>query len=122
MELVVSKNINVFAIGSHVANFLERQKFPWKYTQLIHYSGNAVSHWDKAIIEHYDDFKSFQDTVTHEDLLENARDVIKSSGVPLVISERAFGRLRRADLTLSRRKLMFNYKLTFDAVHSINGG
>jgi hypothetical protein len=67
--------------------------------------------------EHEEDFKLFQDTVTHEDFLDNARDVIESSRVPLVISERALGRLRRANLTLSRRKLMFNYKLVFDAVH-----
>ena len=117
MNLVSSANVRVFAVGTHVANFLERQKFPWEYTQLIHYSGSAVSHWDKAIREHCDDFKLFQDAVTHEDFLENARDVIESSGVPLVISERALGRLRRADLTRSRRKLMFNYKLNFDAVH-----
>lgn len=117
MNLVASSNVRVFAVGVHVANFLERQNFPWEYTQLIHYSGNAVSHWDKAILEHYDDFKLFQNTVTHEVFLENARVVIESSGVPSVFSERALGRLRRADLTLSRRKLMFNYKLIFDAVH-----
>lgn len=117
MNLVASTNTRVFAVGTHVANFLERQNFPWAYTQLIHYSGNAVSHWDRAILEHYDDFKLFQETVTHEDFLENARDVVESSGVPLVISERTLGRLRRADLTLSRRKLMFNYKLIFDEVH-----
>ena len=116
MNLVASTNVRVFAVGTRVSNFLERQNFPWEYTQLIHYSGNAVSHWNRAIREHYDDFKLFKDTLTHEDFLENARDVIESSGVPLVISESALGRLRRADLTLSRRKLMFNYKLIFDAV------
>jgi hypothetical protein len=117
MELVASSNVIVFAVGAHVANFLERENFPWEYKQLIHYSGNAVSHWDNAIREHYDDFKLFQNTVTHEDFLANARVVIENSGVPSAISERALGRLRRADLTLSRRKLMFNYKLIFDAVH-----
>ncbi len=122
MDLVASENVRVFAVGAHVAKFLESQKFPWDYTQLIHYSGNAVSHWDKAILEYYNDFKSFQETVTHDEFMENARGVIERSGVPLVISERALGRLRKADLTLSRRKLMFNYKLAFDAVHSRNGG
>jgi len=111
-----------FAVGAHVANFLKRQSFPWEYTQIIHYSGNAVSHWDRAILEHYEDFKLFQETITHEDFLENARDIIESSRVPLVISEGALGRLRRTDLTLSRRKLMFNYKLIFDAVrYKIDG-
>lgn len=122
MSLVASASVRVFAVGTHVANFLERQNFPLEYTQLIHYSGTAVSHWDRAILEHYDDFKLFQDTVTHDDFLENARDVIDRSGVPSVISERALGRLRKADLTLSRRKLMFNYKLVFDAVHCKTDG
>jgi len=54
MNLVASTNVRVFAVGAHVANFLGRQNFPWEYTQLIHYSGNAVGHWDKAILEHYD--------------------------------------------------------------------
>ena len=122
MNLVASTSVRVFAAGTHVANFLERQNFPLEYTQLIHYSGTAVSHWDRAILEHYDDFKLFQDTVTHDEFLENARDVIDRSGVPSVISERALGRLRKADLTLSRRKLMFNYKLVFDAVHCKTDG
>ena len=122
MNLVASTSVRVFAVGTHVANFLERQNFPFEYTQLIHYSGTAVSHWDRAILEHYDDFKLFQDTVTHDDFLENARDVIDRSGVLSVISERALGRLRKADLTLSRRKLMFNYKLVFDAVHCKTDG
>jgi hypothetical protein len=122
MNLVASTSVRVFAVGTHVANFLERQNFPFEYTQLIHYSGTAVSHWDRAILEHYNDFKLLQDTVTHDDFLENARDVIDRSGVLSVISERALGRLRKADLTLSRRKLMFNYKLVFDAVHCKTDG
>ena len=116
MNLVASTNVKVFAVGSHVANFLQRQQFPWNFTQLIHYSGQAASHWDKVVREHEEDFKRFQDTVTHEDFLNNAQAVIESSRVPLLISERALKRLRKAQLTLSRRKLMFNYKLIFDAV------
>jgi hypothetical protein len=120
MNLVASTSVRVFAVGTHVANFLERQNFPFEYTQLIHYSGTAVSHWDRAILEHYNDFKLLQDTVTHDDFLENARDVIDRSGVPYVIGERALGRLHKGNLTISRLKLMFNYKLIFDAVHDFN--
>lgn len=118
MDLVASANVRVFAVGIHVAKFLEKQNFPWKFTQLIHYSGIASKHWNRVVQEHNEDFKLFQDTVTHEDFLSNAKDVIESSGVPLVISTRALGRLRKAKLTIPRRKLMFNYKLIFDAVHS----
>jgi len=117
MKLVASTNVKVFAVGTHVSNFLKSQNFPWKHKQIIHYSGNAVSHWDRAILEHYDSFRLFQNTVTLEDFLENAKNVIESSGVPVSIGGQALNRLRRGNLTPSRRKPMFNYKLIFDAVH-----
>jgi hypothetical protein len=116
IDLVTSPNARVFAVGTHVARFLESQKFPREVTLLIHYSGNTVSHWNRVLQEHEEDFKLFQGTVTHEDFLDNAKDVIESSRVPYAISERALGRLRKGNLTLSRLKLMFNYKLIFDRV------
>ena len=117
IKLVASAHSIVFAVGSHVARFLEKQNFPRPATRLIHYSGTAVRHWDTVVQEHEEKFRLFQSTVTQEDFIDNAKDVIESSRVPYVISERALGRLRRGNLTLSRLKLMFNYKLSFDAVH-----
>jgi hypothetical protein len=122
IELVASASARVFAVGTHVARFLERQKFPRDTTRLIHYSGNAVGYWDAVVQDHEKDFKLFRSTVTQEEFLDNAKAVIESSRVPYVISERALGRLRRGNLTLSRLKLMFNYKLSFDAVHYKSDG
>ncbi|BAY87018.1 hypothetical protein NIES267_65290 [Calothrix parasitica NIES-267] len=119
MNLIASTNVKVFAIGSHVVNFLQKQQFPWDFTQLIHYSGQAVSHWDRVVKEREEDFKRFKDTVTHEDFLNNAKSVIESSKVPLVISESVLKKMCKSNLTLSRFKLMFNYKLIFDAVRSL---
>ncbi|MEL7244930.1 MAG: hypothetical protein AAGM40_21710 [Cyanobacteria bacterium J06573_2] len=116
MNLVASTNAKVFAIGNHVINFLKRQQFPWDVTQLIHYSGQAVSHWDKVVKDHQQDFERFQDTVTDEDFLNNAKAVIESSKVPLAINKRIFERLCKSNLTDSRIKLMFNYKLVFDTI------
>jgi hypothetical protein len=116
INLVASANAIVFAVGTHVAKFLERQKFPRKFTRLIHYSGNAVGHWNKAAQEHEEDFKLFQSTVTNEDFFDNIKAFIECSGVPFIIRESALRRLRKGNLTLSRRKLMFNYKLIFDTV------
>jgi hypothetical protein len=116
IDLVASANAIVFAVGSHVAQFLEKQNFHRPTTRLIHYSGTAVRHWDTVVREHKKNFKLFQSSVTQEDFLDTAKDVIESSRVPYVISERALGRLHRGNLTISRLKLMFNYKLIFDAV------
>jgi hypothetical protein len=122
IELVASAHAIVFAVGSHVAQFLEKQNFHRPTTRLIHYSGTAVRHWDTVIREHKKNFKLFQSSVTQEDFLDTAKDVIESSRVPSVISERALGRLRRGNLTLSRLKLMFNYKVCFDVVHQKSDG
>jgi hypothetical protein len=116
IDLVASTNAIVFAVGSHVAQFLEKQNFHRPTTRLIHYSGTAVRHWDTVVREHKKNFKLFQSSVTQEDFLDTAKDVIESSRVPYVIGERALGRLHRGNLTISRLKLMFNYKLIFDAV------
>ncbi len=117
IELVASAHCIVFAVGSHVARFLEKQNFPWPATRLIHYSGTAVRHWDTVVQEHEENFRLFQSTVTKQDFLDNVKDVIESSRVPSAISEHALKKLCRGNLTLSRLKLMFNYKLRFDAAH-----
>ena len=122
IELVASAHCIVFCVGSHVARFLEEQKFPRPATRLIHYSGTAVRHWDIVVREHEEDFKLFKSSVTQKDFMDDAKDIIESSGVPHVISERALARLRRGNLTISRLKLMFNYKSSFDAVHYKSDG
>lgn len=119
MNLVASTNVKVFAIGSHVVNFLQKKQFPWDFTQLIHYSGQAVSHWDKVVKEREEDFKLFKDTVTYEDFLNSAKSVVESSKVPLSIKEPVLKKMCKSNLTLSRLKLMFNYKLIFDAFHNL---
>jgi hypothetical protein len=122
IDLVASADARVFAVGTHVTKFLKSQNFPREITLLIHYSNNAVVFWNRVVQEHKEAFEEFQNTVSHEDLLTNAEDVIKRSEVPKIISDHALGRLRKGNLTLSRLKLMFNYKLSFEAVASKSKG
>lgn len=117
LNLVASPNAKVFAVGAQVFNFLQNKQFPWEdCTQIISYSFQAASHWDKAIKGHEDEFEKFQDAVTDKDFLNDAKAVIESSGVPDKIGDWAYEKLCKSNITLSRHKLMFNYKLAFEAV------
>ncbi|BAY87826.1 hypothetical protein NIES267_73500 (plasmid) [Calothrix parasitica NIES-267] len=117
MNLVASPNAKVFAVGAQVFNFLQNKQFPWEdCTQIISYSGQAVRHWDKAIKGHEEEFEKLQDAVTDKAFLNLAETVIESSGMPKEMGKQAFEKLRKSKLTLSRHKLMFNYKLAFEAV------
>jgi hypothetical protein len=117
MYLVATSKVRVFAVGAQVTQFLKRQNFPWNLTQLIHYSGTAVRHWEKVVREYEQDFKRFCHEVTQKDFFNYAKAVIESSQVPSAIGERAFRRLSRTNLTHSKLKLIFNYKLVFEKVN-----
>lgn len=118
IDIVASPESSVFAVGTHVTRFLDSQNFPRETTSLIHYSGAGTKHWDAAVQEHKEIFDEFQNTVSHEDFLATAEDIIKESDVPKVIGDRALERLRKGKLTRSRLKLMFNYKISFEAIPS----
>lgn len=116
MNLVASPDAKVFAVGAQVFSFLQNKQFPWNFRQLIHYSSQAASHWDKAILGHEEEFEKLQDAVTDKAFLNLAEAVIESSGMPEEMGKQASEKLRKSKLTLSRHKLMFNYKLAFEAV------
>lgn len=118
INLVAIPDARVFAVGTHVNRFLNSQNFSREATLLIHYSNTAAMHWNTVVQEHKEAFDQFQNTVSHNDLIATAEDVIKNSEVPKIVSDRALGRLRKGKLTLSRLKLMFNYKISFEVFAS----
>jgi len=118
INLVGTTDVKVFTVGTAVTSFIESQDFSRKITPLIHYSQVAVRHWDKIAQQHKESFETFQNTVSHEDILNNAEDVIKSAGVSNIIRDRILSNLGKGSLTLPRLKLMFNYKVSFESVAS----
>ena len=120
IKLVASPQAKIFAVGAHVNKFLECRGFPSKTTLLIHYSGNAVGHWNKAVTKYKEDFRLFEKTVKNEDVTTSIKQVVESSGVPKAIQEQVLAKLKNSNLTLSRLKLIFNYKLMFDSVRTLN--
>jgi len=118
INLVGTADVKVFTVGTAVTSFVESQDFPREITPLIHSSPLAAKHWNTIVQQHKATFEAFQNTVSHEDILNNAEEVIKSSGVSNIIRDRILSNLRKRSLTLPWLKLMFNYKVSFEAVAS----
>lgn len=115
LRLITKANVSIFAVGNQVARFLERRDFPWGYRRIMHYSGVAAKARNEGVIGHEDRFEEFKDSVSMEDLLELAATVLRSSGIPHRFREETLARLRRSELSESRKKLLFNYRLAFEA-------
>lgn len=115
ISILAKANAQIFAVGKKVEDHLATLHYPQPVTRLLHYSPRADRM--KGIFDHEDAFKEFQKTVTHEDVLCIAHDVIKESRVPDQIRDFVLSKIEGRKLTLSRLRLMFNYKLAFEAVH-----
>lgn len=114
LDLVATPGAGIFAAGNAVAWHLTRREFPRPVTQVIHYSGQAARARTAAIAGHENDFEKFRNSVSHELLFATARDVLTES-VPANLRDQTLSRLARSELTLSRQRLIFSYKLAFEA-------
>ena len=113
IELLSKPATMIFAVGTKVDNYLERNGFdkPWKL--LLHYSTNAASF--RAIPGKEKEFETFANQVSHDDFLEVAHAVLKDANIPEEFGEAAYKKMKRSSLTVSRKELMFNYKSELDA-------
>ena len=84
---------------------------------MIHYSPLAGSARSGGIVGHEEAFERFRDSVTHAQVLATAREVLNES-VPASIWDAILARLARRQLSESRLKLIFNYKVAFEAAGS----
>ena len=79
LDLVAKPGAGIFAVGNAVAQYLTRREFPWPFTRVIHYSGQAGRARAAASVGHKDDFEKFRNSVSRELLLATAKDVLKTS-------------------------------------------
>jgi len=112
IELLSKPTTMIFAVGTKVGDYLERNGFdkPWKL--LLHYSTNAAS--CRAMPGKEKEFEAFANQASHDDFLEVAQSVLKEANIPKEFIELAYNRMKRSSLTDSRKELMFNYKSEFD--------
>jgi hypothetical protein len=115
IDLVAKPGARIVAVGSAVAEHLERQQFRRPFTRVIHYSGQAGPARNRGIAGREDDFEAFRKSVTLEDLVATASDVLRVARLPDEFREETLARLARSQLTVSRQKLIFAYRVAFEA-------
>jgi len=113
IDLVATQNAGIVAVGKEVADYLRRRRFTRPFTRVIHYSPLAASARNAGIRGHEEDFNKFSGSVSLGTLVTTAEQVLWEARVPAKIREEALSKLKNWELTLSRKKLIFNYKLAF---------
>jgi hypothetical protein len=116
IDLIAAPDARVIAVGKAVAEHLRRREFPREVTPVIHYSPRAGRARTARLHGHEDRFREFESSISSEDLLATAQEVLDESGVTPEIYKEAFTRVARSQLSESRRKLVYCYKLDFEAM------
>lgn len=116
IDLVTTPDAGIVTVGKVVSNYLERKPLGRSFTGVIHYSGQAGRARNEGIVGREDSFKAFRDSVSLEDLITTAVDVLRSTRVPDGIRDETLSRLRRSQLTTSCKQLNFNYKVAFESM------
>lgn len=114
LALVASTGASFVAVGKPVSAHLMKRGFSRPLTRIIHYSGQAASARSAGIVGREDSFASFRASVSLDDLIANAKDVLLRAGVPVQIRDETLARLTKSQLSESRRQLIFNYKTAFE--------
>jgi hypothetical protein len=112
--LVIKPTTKIFAVGHAVAKHLGSRNFPSEFSQVMHYGRLAARARAKGIVGHEDEFRKFRSSVVLADLIATARNVLNVSGIPEKFQSETLMRLANNQLTESRLKLIFNYKLAFE--------
>lgn len=118
IDLVATPNAGIAAVGRDVALHLERRRFARPFTRVVHYSSQAGRARSAGIIGHEESFKGFIGSVSLDDLVTTAGHVLGAARVPAEIRDETLSRLARSQLTNSRQKLIFNYKLAFELMRA----
>ena len=113
VDLVAAPGAVVFSVGGAVARHLRLRGFPRPFRTLLHYSGLAARARSAGIVGHEDAFEQFSATVTLDDVLAVAEDVL-AAAVPARFRDETLARLTTGRLTESQKKLLYNYKIAFE--------
>ncbi len=118
IDLVADPNASIVSVGKAVSTYLEKRGFQKPFTSVIHYSGQAARARNKAIEGQQDSFDAFRESVSLEDVLTTAKEVLRSSSVPCDLSDEVLARLAGNQLTVSRKKLIYIYKVVFESIRA----
>jgi len=116
IELVAKPNAMVIPVGKAVAQNLRALGFARALDPILHYSGQAGRARQAAGAGQEDAFRVFASSVTMDNLLASASITLRENGVLPSLIDSTLTRLGRARLTESRMRLIFAYKLAFEAI------
>ena len=118
IDLCANPSAGIVAVGKRVAEELARRGFRRPFTWVIHYSGQAGLARSVGLKGREGSFQEFIGSVSLEDVVATAEDVLKGAHVPPKIRDDTLARLAKSQLTTSRQQLIFNYKVAFESMRS----
>jgi hypothetical protein len=62
--------------------------------------------------------RAFKDSVSLDDLIAEAKDVLLEADVPVKIRDESLVRLTKSQFFVSRRQLVFNYQTAFERLRA----
>ena len=109
----------IIAIGNDANGFLRRKNLCDRMEKILHYSGSAAGHRNKAIRRWRCHFPDFRQTVTLHDIEETVKTVSEQAGYSESSVRAKLKRIREGSgLTESRKKLIFHYKNRFEELRT----
>ena len=113
LKLVAKPNAPIIAIGNVVHWFLDKQGMPGLTGPILHYSPQAAGARRKVPGCRPQQYCDFHTKVAWNDIEETVRHVMEENDMRPYV-DGTMNRLRRGQqLTTSRKKLMFTYKIRF---------
>jgi hypothetical protein len=118
IDLCATPSTGIIAVGNAVSEHLARRGFRRPFTRVIHYSSQAGPARSAGVVGREDSFQAFRTSVSLEDMVATAEDVLRAAHVPYEICDETLSRLAASQLTTSRQQLIFNYKVAFESIRS----
>ena len=124
LELASKETTKVITIGKGVKDVLDKKGHKKIYS-ILHYSQQAVKFRGRHIQDMESQFCEFKKTVCKADVLDVAGCVIRESNMSKELGEKLLARLmksRLSDLSLSQKKLIFDYKIDLTRLAGTRSG
>ena len=119
INLVAAPGARIIAVGKSVADHLRRRRFPKPVAQVIHYSPLAGQARVARMQGHELGFRELGTSLSLEDVVATARVVLDESRVPQRIRDEVLALVSRSPLSESQRRLVYCYKLEFEAIKRV---
>ena len=112
-RLIAKPGAHIIAIGRDVYRFLEQNGFDREVKSVMHYSALATASRNAAVKGRETEFNAFSEMLSIQDIVDVAAEIMRENSISAAMSAETIGRLRKAELSESRKKLAFIYSTAF---------